>query len=231
MQDGFCQGLKSSVPVVLGYGPLGLAFGILAAQQGFTLGMVFLMSLLVYAGSAQFIAVAMLGVGASVWAIIAATFLVNIRHLLMSASLSPHLRGAAAHLQAMIAYGLTDETFAVGITRARDRDVRPTYFIGLHLASHAAWIAFTVAGCSLGALVPDPSVWGIDFALAAMFIGLLAMQIKNRIDVWTGLAAGLASLAIALLMVGNWNIIIAAVCAASLGVWIERWKKNSSSLS
>ena len=231
MQDGFREGLKSAVPVMLGYGPLGLAFGILAAQQGFTLAMVFFMSLLVYAGSAQFIAVAMLGVGASIWAIIAATFLVNIRHLLMSASLSPHLRGAKAQVQALIAYGLTDETFAVGITRARDQGVRPSYFLGLHLAAHSAWIAFTMVGCALGTLVPDPAVWGIDFALPAMFIGLLAMQIKGRLDLATGLAVGLASLAIALLVQGNWNIIIAAIAAASLGVWMERWTETSSSLS
>ena len=231
MQDGFKQGLQSAIPVVLGYGPLGLAFGILAAQQGFTLAMVFLMSLLVYAGSAQFIAVAMLGAGASVWAIIAATFLVNIRHLLMSASLSPHLRGAQAHVQALIAYGLTDETFAVGITRARDKSVKPAYFIGLHLAAHSSWIAFTMIGCALGTLVPDPSVWGIDFALPAMFIGLLAMQVKDRVDLAAGFAAGLASVAIALLLEGNWNVIIAAVLAASLGVWMKRWKKTSLSLS
>ena len=92
MKNEVIKGWKAAVPVALGYLPLGLAFGILAARQGLTWIDVFFMSLLVYAGSAQFIASAMLSSGSAAAAIISTTFLVNLRHLLMSASLSPLLK-------------------------------------------------------------------------------------------------------------------------------------------
>ncbi|MGE5653154.1 MAG: AzlC family ABC transporter permease, partial [Bacillota bacterium] len=85
-------GARAALPIVLGYVPIGLAFGVLAVQQGLGVPGIFLMSLIVYAGSAQFIATGMLAAGASPTAIIATTFLVNLRHLLMSASMSAHLR-------------------------------------------------------------------------------------------------------------------------------------------
>ena len=81
-------GLTKAVPVILGYMPIGLAFGVLAREAGLNLTQVFLMSLLVFAGSSQFISVAMLKAGADMWSIIATTFIVNLRHLLFSASIS-----------------------------------------------------------------------------------------------------------------------------------------------
>ena len=172
MNRDLMTGLKKSIPVVLGYTPIGLAFGILANQQGLTTFEIFLMSFLVYAGASQFIASAMITSGVNPASIIMTTLLINMRHMLMSASLSTYLKHVPSSLQAVLSFGLTDETYAVDITYCREDQPSASFFIGLHTVSHAAWVISTVAGGILGNLISDPTRWGIDFALSAMFIAL-----------------------------------------------------------
>lgn len=228
MTNDYRKGVKGAVPIVLGYLPIGFAFGVLAIQQGLTVPDIFLMSLFVYAGSAQFIAAAMLATGADAASIIMTTFLVNLRHLLMSASLSPYLKHIPSPIQALLSYGLTDETYAVGITAVRQETLSARYFAGLHITSQAGWIISTVVGGMMGNLIPDPTRLGIDFALSAMFIGLLLMQIKDKKDILVAACAGGISLLLAMGFQGNWNIIIATVVAATIGVSVELWRKKSS---
>ncbi|MGE4284220.1 MAG: AzlC family ABC transporter permease [Clostridia bacterium] len=232
MNNNFLKGIKNASPIVLGYLPIGFAFGVLAVQQGLTIFNIFCMSLFVYAGSAQFIAAAMLASGIGPANIIFTTFLVNLRHLLMSASLSPYLKHISSAVQSLISFGITDETYAITITQAKSEKTSAEYFAGVHITSQASWIISTVLGGILGSLIPDPTRWGIDFALSAMFIGLLLMQIKNHKELLVSVCAGGMSLAIAIGVRGNWNIIIATLLAATIGVIIEIWsQKFFSSLS
>lgn len=235
MQNEYIKGMKGAVPIMLGYLPIGFAFGVLATQQGLSIFDIFCMSLFVYAGSAQFIGAAMISSGATVASIIFTTFLVNLRHLLMSASYSPYLKHLKASTQALISYGITDETYAVGISHAEETASHgsevcsPKYFAGLHITSQSVWIISTVLGGFLGNLIPDPARWGIDFALSAMFIGLLLMQMKNRKDLLVSICAGGLSLLLAMGGIGSWNIIIATLVAATIGVSIELlWNKKLS---
>ncbi|HJV36159.1 AzlC family ABC transporter permease, partial [Geomonas sp.] len=110
------DGLKAAWPICLGFIPIGLSFGVLAQKAGLGPVHVFLMSTLVFAGSSQFIAVAMLQSGVAAAAIIATTFVVNLRHLLMSSALSVHFPGVSRRFLALFAYGVTDESFAVNTT-------------------------------------------------------------------------------------------------------------------
>lgn len=229
MKKEVIKGIKTALPVVLGYIPIGLAFGILASQQGLTILDIFFMSLFVYAGSAQFIASAMIASEAAVVTIIFTTFLVNLRHLLMSASLSQHLKHLSSPIQALIGIGVTDETFAAGLTESSKGEASPYYYMGLHSTSHISWIVSTVLGGVLGNNIPNPEKWGLGFALSAMFIGLLFMQIKNKTDILVGLFAGVISLTLAIYFKDNFNIIIASVLAAAIGVCIEQWKLKSLS--
>jgi 4-azaleucine resistance transporter AzlC len=228
MSDQWNTGLKASVPIILGYLPIGLAFGILAAQQGLSVMDIFVMSLFVYAGSSQFIAAAMLAAGAGTLSIIATTFFVNLRHLLMSASLSPFMKKISTPLQSFIAFGITDETFAVSNNYVKEHEAAPGYFTGLHISSHGCWILSTVLGGIFGSQISEATKWGIDFALSAMFIGLLLMQMKNRKDILVAVCAGGLSLLVALTLKGNWNVIIAAAAAATIGVISEQWTKKQS---
>jgi 4-azaleucine resistance transporter AzlC len=222
MKKDILRGLKTAFPIALGYLPLGMAFGILAAQQGLTALDVFFLSFLVYAGSAQFIASAMISSGAASAAIILTTFLVNLRHLLMSASLAPYLKHISSPVLAWISTGITDETFAAGYPEASSGKVTPAFYIGLHCLSHASWIFATVTGCLLGTRITNPEKWGLDFALPAMFIALLFMQLKNKKDILVALAAGILSTALAFVLKDNFNIIAATMTAASVGVLIEK---------
>lgn len=228
MHRDYIRGIKDAIPIILGYLPIGFAFGILAVSQGMAVPEIFIMSLIVYAGSAQFIGAAMLASGATPLSVISTALLINLRHLLMSASLSPYLKHFSAKAQSLIAIGITDETFSVSSNHVRQERATQGYFAGLHIVSQSSWIISTVLGGLAGNLIPNPGQYGIDFALPAMFIGLLVMMTKHKRDVLVALFGGGISLTLALCLGGNWNIILAAVLAAGIGVVSEKWIKKQS---
>jgi len=226
MNRDLMTGLKKSIPVVLGYTPIGLAFGILANQQGLTTFEIFLMSFLVYAGASQFIASAMITSGVNPASIIMTTLLINMRHMLMSASLSTYLKHVPSSLQAVLSFGLTDETYAVDITYCREDKPSASFFIGLHTVSHAAWVISTLAGGILGNLISDPTRWGIDFALSAMFIALLCMHMKDKADVLVAVCSAVISILLTKLLGNGWNVILATMLAATIGVSTSLWNRK-----
>jgi len=226
VSDNFVMGIKKSIPVVLGYIPIGMAFGILANQQGMSIFEIFLMSSTVYAGASQFIATAMIAAGVNAASIIFTVFLVNLRHMLMSASLSPYFKRASSLVQAIISFGLTDETYAVDITYLKENAPSTSLFAGLHTVCYAAWVISTVVGGMLGNMIPDPTRWGMDYALSAMFIALLCTQIEDGRDVLVAVSSAAFSLLITEMSGSNWNVIIATVLAATIGVSAELWNKK-----
>lgn len=211
-------GVKRAAPIVMGYIPVGFALGVMAAGSGLTPLEMSLMSLFVYAGSAQFIAVDMLGSGASAIPIIITTFLVNLRHFLFSASLAPHLREIKQRFIPFISFFITDESFAVSITDAEQRPLSHVYYLGLYVTAYSGWVLSTVAGAVLGNLIPDTKGLGFDFALPGMFLALLCMQLKNARFVFVALISGFLSVLFIYTIPGNWNVILATVIAAVVGV-------------
>jgi 4-azaleucine resistance transporter AzlC len=179
------QGASAAWPICLGYIPIGLALGVLAQQTGLPWWSVALMSILVFAGSAQFICVAMLGAGASIPAIIFTTLVVNLRHLLMSSALAVYLPQINSRFLALFAYGITDESFAVNMTRFRDSSWDRWRALTLNHITNLVWILATVTGSLVGQLVPQGAL-GIDYALTGMFICLLVFQLNGRIYIITG---------------------------------------------
>jgi len=115
-------GLAAAWPICLGFFPIGLSLGVLAQKAGLAPWQIGLMSLVVFAGGSQFIAVAMIASGASLVAIVTTTFMVNLRHLLMSSALAVHFPGVSRRFLALFAYGVTDESFAVNMTRFNQGD-------------------------------------------------------------------------------------------------------------
>ena len=162
--------------------------------------------------------------GASVTAIIFTTFLVNSRHILMSAALSPYVRGFPRRLLAIISFGITDETFAVAMGKVCEQKRGSSFFLGLNLTAHFFWIFSTVLGGAVGNFIPNPQVWGLHFALPAMFIALLVMQIKNKTGFRLAIMAMLFSLVFKIILPGNWNIILACILTATIGVVMENGK-------
>ncbi len=215
------DGLRAAWPICLGYVPIGLAFGVLAQKAGLSAPAVGLMSALVFAGSSQFIAVAMLGAGAGIASIVATTFAVNLRHLLMSSALSVHLKGIGRRWLTLFAYGITDESFALNLVRFREGGWNWRRALTVNHVTNAVWVTSTVAGALGGALIPAHA-FGIDYALMGMFLCLLVYQLRGRIYVLTALFAGAAAVAISLMIPGNSYIVAASVVAATAGLFIRR---------
>ncbi|MBE3581439.1 MAG: AzlC family ABC transporter permease [Thermoanaerobacteraceae bacterium] len=221
------RGLQGALPIVLGYLPLGFVYGVLAREAGLDLLNTVLMSLFVYAGSAQFIAVSLLAGGAATPSIIFTVFLVNLRHLLMSASLAPYLRRHHPGLLALLSAEITDETFAMAMAHYAHHKPSLFYHFALHLASHSSWVLASLLGGLTGNILGDPGRLGFNFALPAMFIILLILQLKDKRTLLVAGVAAFLSVAIALHLPGNWNIILAACAAATIGVALEPWIKTS----
>lgn len=221
----FTDGLRAASPVILGYLPIGFAFGVLARTAGLTVAEIGLMSLLVYAGSAQFIGAGMIAASAGLPAIISTTFLVNLRHLLMSTALVPSFRENSAWQNSLLAYGITDETFAVNTAILQGRPASRSFVAGVHIASHSAWILASVVGGLAGEMAGNTEALGLDFALPAMFIGLLMPNLSGadrKARMIAGLAAAACAIGFILLFPGSsWAIIVATMVAATVGVLVK----------
>ena len=220
------QGAAAVWPICLGYFPIGLALGVLAQQAGLPWWAVAMMSLLVFAGSAQFICVAMLAAGASIPAIILTTFVVNLRHTLMSSALAVHLSGVSRRFLSLYAYGITDESFAVNMTRFRDGNWDRWRALIVNQLAGAVWVLATITGVLVGQFVPQ-GAFGIDYALTGMFICLLVFQLQGRIYILTGLLAAAISVGWYLLIPGDSYIVGASICAATLGYFLKiRYRRS-----
>ncbi|MEG6523159.1 AzlC family ABC transporter permease [Desulfotomaculum sp. 1211_IL3151] len=231
-QSQFKEGFKAALPVVFGYFPIGMAFGVLAVQSGMTTLEVFMMSLLVYAGSSQFIGAGMLAAQASFGTIVLTTFLINSRHLLMTASLAPYMKHLSAKLLSLLGFWITDETFAISVATVAREKKDKGYFFGLLVTAHLAWLSSTVLGSVMGNFIPDPQKYGLDFALPAMFIALLVLQVKHKKMLAVIIISAALSIGIKLNAAGSWNIILATIISATIGVLIDQWmEKSSQSLS
>ena len=215
------EGLAAAWPICLGYIPIGIAFGVLAQKAGLSLFEIGLMSIFVFAGSAQFIAVSMLSGGAAVAPIIITTFMVNLRHLLMSSSLAVFLSRAGRVRLSLYAYGVTDESFAVNYTRFGQGGWDLNRSLVVNHASNLAWVISTVLGGAGGRFIPERA-FGIDYALIAMFICLLVFQMRGRKYAVTAIIAGVSAVIFSLLIPGNSYIIIASVVAATVGVFLKK---------
>lgn len=185
-----------------------------------------MMSVLVFAGSAQFICVAMIAAGASIPGIILTTFVVNLRHTLMSSALAVYLSGVSRKFLTLYSYGVTDESFAVNMTRFREGHWDRWRALVVNHLANTVWILSTTTGALVGQFVPQ-GAFGIDYALIGMFICLLVFQLQGRIYIITGLLAAAISIAWYLLIPGDSYIVGASMSAATLGYFLKlRYQRN-----
>jgi len=225
--EGFVQGVKDCLPTVLGYLSIGFAAGVVERTAGLSLAEIALMSLLLYAGSAQFIAAGMMMTGTPATAIIVTVFFVNLRHLLMGAALASFFRHLPVWKNVVIGSQLTYETFGVAVTRLTGKS-RGNYWwmLGLNLTAYLNWFLANMAGGIFGEWITQPERLGLDFALHAMFIGLLMLQLMERSKVGIDLVVALS--AVILVIVGSVfvsesiGVLMATILAATIGVWLEK---------
>ena len=226
---GWTAGVSQALPIVLGYVPIGIAYGILAQKAGISTVNTLLMSVIVFAGSSQLIAVGLFSAGVPPVSIILTTFVVNLRHMLMSAAVAPYLKGWRKIELAGFAYELTDETFAVHSGRFVSYGPDKAEAFTINVIAQAAWVLGTWLGIVVGGFIKDPKSLALDYALPAMFIALLVMQIKDRVQIAVALLTGVLAVGLLLAGVNQWNVMLATLIGATLGVGIEKWIKKSSS--
>ncbi|MCX5146908.1 AzlC family ABC transporter permease [Streptomyces sp. NBC_00320] len=216
----WAAGFGQAVPVMLGYVPVAFAFGVLGHTAGLPWWAMVAMSAFVYGGSSQFAALQLLAVGAAPYAIVLTTFVVNLRHLLLSAAIAPRLAGWRRREQALFAYELTDEAFAVHSAQYAERTQRPKAEVfTFNTAVHASWVAGTLAGVLAGDLVTDVEALGLDYALPAMFMALLAAGIiADRRGLAVAVVAGGGAVGLTLLGLQYWAVLVAAAVAATFGL-------------
>lgn len=218
----FLLALRDGVPLGVSVFSFGLVYGVMALQAGLSLAEGAVMSLLVFAGASQFIAVGMIGAGATASAIIITTLLVNMRHLLLGASLGQYLRKEKSTKLAVLAHFLTDESYALSILRFQQRPATAAYYLGAGLTIYVTWLMGSLLGMAMGATITNVERYGLDFVFLATFIGMVIPQIKNKNLLVVCLVAAVTSVVAALLIPGNWYIIIAALLAAAVGVVGEK---------
>jgi 4-azaleucine resistance transporter AzlC len=223
-QSEFFQAVRDMLPLLIGAMPFGIIFGALAASSGLSAAQAMAMSLLVFAGAAQFIVLALLGAGASAAVLLLTTLVVNLRHALYSATLQPFVRHLPARWRIPLAFWLTDEAFAVVQHRYAAGDSSPYkhwYFFGAALAMYLNWQLCTLIGVLFGQSVPDLAAWGLDFAMLATFIGVVVPVLRNRPQVAAALVAG----GVALVCHGlpyKLGLLAAAVSGIVVGLLLER---------
>ncbi|WP_241235023.1 AzlC family ABC transporter permease [Amphritea opalescens] len=223
-------GAKATIPLIIGAIPFGIIFGTLAGPSGLSAWGALAMSVIVFAGSAQFIALGLMAAGAAVPVIIATTFVVNLRHILYAANLVPKVAHLPHRWRVMMAFGLTDETFAAVSNRfmlQQNTEHAHWFYLGSWLAMYGNWILCTGLGIALGELFPDMTDWGLDFAMSVTFIGMVVPYLKTK-PMW---GAVIVSGAIAMATFGmphKLGLIVAALCGIATGLSFHLLLKRSS---
>lgn len=222
----FTQGIRDMLPMLLGAMPFGIIFGSLAGAAGLEPLQTQGMSALVFADSAQFIAISLLASGAGITVVLLTTFVVNLRHALYSASLQPYVRHLPKRWRMPLAFWLTDEAYAVVVQRYARGDkgaYRHWYFLGAALAMYCNWQLCTLVGVLFGQAVPNIGDWGLDFAMLATFIGIVVPMLRSQPQVAAALVAGAVALACHSLPF-KLGLMAAAASGILVGVWLERRK-------
>ncbi|TLX59928.1 branched-chain amino acid ABC transporter permease [Stutzerimonas nosocomialis] len=220
----FLHGCRDILPLILGAIPFGIIFGTLSIGAGLSSWQAMGMSALVFAGSAQFIAVTLITGGAGALVVLLTTFVVNLRHALYSASLQPFVRHLPVRWRLPLAFVLTDEAYAVVQKRYAEPDSaahKHWYFFGAALTMYLNWQLSTLAGIAFGQAVPNIAAWGLDFAMIATFVGIAVPMMRTRPQVASAVVAG----AVALLcweLPYKLGLVAAALAGIVVGVWLER---------
>jgi 4-azaleucine resistance transporter AzlC len=190
----FLLGMRALLPMLLGVAPFGVIYGVVALQSGIPPLAAFLMSSLVFAGSAQFLLAQLVGAGAPALLAVGAVGLINLRHALYSASVAPMLHALPRRWKLLLAYLLTDEAYAAAIPHLlrEPRSAQAHWILfGAGFALWAGWQLSTLAGVLVGAQLPADL--GLDFALPLTFIAIVVPLIDSRARLAAALAAGAAA--------------------------------------
>lgn len=214
------SGLQAGLPVFFGFVPVAIAYAIMARQAGLSTGQTVLMSLTVFAGASQIMAVGMIEQGASLIAIILATFILNLRHLIMSTCVQEKIRHEKLWMRLLAAFGVTDESFAIMTTREDSGKGSGVFFLGLITLTYSSWVFGSLLGAVLTDFLPEILTASFAIALYAMFIALVVLGMKkNGKLALLVLITALCNTLLSTMMASSWALIVSTLLCAGVGTF------------
>ena len=224
----FIRGMRAGIPVILGFVPVGIAYAIMAKQAGFTNLQTCLMSLSVFAGASQMMATGMFAQGASIFAMVLATFILNLRHLIMSTCVINRMKTGGIGIRLLAAFGITDESFAI-FTTEKEENCTVMFLLGLVLVNYSSWNIGTLLGTIVSDFLPEILTASLGISLYAMFLGLLMPNLTNnrRLGVLVIFTA-ICNTILNQLVASSWSLIISTLFCAFVGVFFVDLEEETS---
>lgn len=222
----FWAGVRAEIPLLIGVFPFGLIYGALALNAGLSPAAAQMMSWIVFAGSSQFITTQLVHESAPGLVIVLTIAVVNLRHMLYSASMAPYLAPLSTRWKALLSYFLTDEAYAPSIMHYEEKGITPHahwFLLGAGLSLWLDWQISTALGIFLGATIPE--TWSLDFALPLTFIAMVVPVLKNQPAVAAALSAGVVAL-VAFPLPYKLGLILAALAGILVGTVLEGRKTS-----
>lgn len=221
----FAPGVRAGLPIMLGYVPIGIAYAVMARQAGLSVGQTCLMSLTVYAGASQMMAAGMLAGKAGFFAIVLATFVLNLRHIILSTCVMHRMEPTPMSLRLLAAFGVTDESFAVFTTGGKSRSI--LFFLGISLSIYLSWNLGSLLGALAMDLLPPVLTASLGISLYAMFVSLLMPELpgNGRLALLVLLTA-LCSTLLSQVMASSWALIVSTLLCAWIGTFFVELREE-----
>lgn len=228
-KSAFLAGARDTTPLIIAATPFAIIYGALAIANGIPEWVILAMSVLVFAGASQFIAVALIASGTPFAIIILTVFVVNLRHMLYSASLMPQLAHVPQLLRIPMAFWMTDETFAI-VNHRQSNTSHKTGFVPYYLGSAAFmygnWIFFSWVGMAMGQSIPDIANWGLDIAMVVAFIGIVVPALQKHAD-WACAVTAAVSICFTYHWPHQTGLLFSSIVAIAVAMSIEYSKKDT----
>lgn len=218
----FWSGIKAEIPLLIGVFPFGVIYGVLALEAGLLPLQAQAMSVIIFAGSAQFLTTQMVEMSIPGAVMVFTVGIINLRHALYSASLAPYVRKLSPFWKIILAYLLTDEAYAVTITHYEHKEEHGNkhwFFLGAGIALWTIWQISTAVGISLGEVIP--ASWSLDFTLTLTFIAIVVPKLTDRPSLIAALVAGLLAL-LGYSLPHRLGLVLAALAGILAGALVER---------
>ena len=226
----FWAGARAEIPLLIGVFPFGMIYGALALNAGLSASAAQSMSSIVFAGSAQFITTQLVHESAPGLVMVLTIAVVNLRHMLYSASLAPYLASVSTRWKVLLGYLLTDEAYAPTAIHYEKEGITPWghwFLLGAGLALWTNWQISTALGIFLGTAIPES--WSLDFALPLTFIAMVVPVLKNRPAIAAAISAGVVAL-VAYSLPYKLGLILAALVGITVGTVLEGRKSPKGTL-
>lgn len=227
-KEQFLRGMRSGIPVILGFVPVGIAYAFMARQAGFTVAETCFMSLSVFAGASQMMAVGMHAQGAGMIAIILATFILNLRHVIMSTCVVNRMKDGSLPIRLLAAFGVTDESFAI-YTTEKEENCTVMYILGLILVNYSSWNIGTLIGAIASDFLPAILTASLGISLYAMFIGLLIPNVTgNRKLGLLVLLTAVCNTLLSQVIASSWALILSTLLCAYIGIYFVELEETAN---